>query len=366
MTNRCLIFVLVGFFYSSTLYGQVKNNSIRGRLKLDLDRGAVKSTTAGSSVEWDCVNKALTRKCIVYHNDQWFEFSVPVPGQYFINISAQQCSDNLGVQAIVIEGNPCEIATYRILRCINRIRREDAYIQMDSLRPGVPYLVNIDGFLGDACDFNIELSSKAQGFPYQDNVSDTTLAPVVQKQHRFRLFWTGDERMSAWQSFRVYRWFGAGQPSLILEQAVVRNAYGRPELNYQATDSLIREGLYTYKIYAVKREDLTLVPLVTQQVTFVTPPPPRKIPDPERSVRVTLPFKSKISVDVIVYDLKSDVKKRSTRILFDPAWTNQLEIPLGDLIDQGIVKFLVLVANTESKEALEFYYSYAYGRFVKE
>lgn len=365
MTKRCLMFVLVGFCCSAA-FGQVKNNSIRGRLKLDLDQGSVKSTTAGSSVEWDCVNKALTRKCIVYHNDQWFEFTVPVPGRYFINVSAQQCTENLGVQAIVIEGNPCEIATYRILRCINRIRREDAYIQMDSLRPGISYLVNIDGFLGDACDFNIELASKAHGFPYQENGSDSTYTPLVQQQRAFRMHWHTDDRINDWQSFRVYRWFGQGQPSLIREEAVIRNAYGKPKFDYQVADSLIKEGLYTYRVFAVERENFTLVPLVTQQVTFLTPRPVQKAPDPERSVKITLPFKDRIPVDIIIYDQKNDEKKRATRVWFDPARSTTLDIPMGDLLDQGMVKFLVLVANSQSKEALEFYYTYTRGRFVRE
>ncbi len=365
MATRCLMFVLVGFCCNS-VFGQVINNSIRGRVRLNLDQGSVKSTTAGSSVEWDCVNKALTRKCIVYHNDQWFEFTVPSPGRYFINISTQQCSDNLGVQAIVIEGNPCEVTTYRILRCINRIRREDAYIQMDSLRPGIAYLVNIDGFLGDACDFNIEVASKAHGFPYQDGKNDSLYTPVVQQKRAYRIHWRADDRINTWQSFRVYRWFGQGQPSLVLEQAVVRNAFGRPEFDYEASDSLIREGLYTYKVYAVEREDLTMVPLVTQQVTFLTPPPPRKVPDPERSVRINLPFKDRIPIDIMVYDQKNDVKKRTTHLLFDPARSTVLEIDMGDLLDQGVVKFLVLVAHTQTQEAMEFYYTYTGGRFVRE
>ena len=106
MTRVCLTFVLVGLI--SNVVAQVSNNSIDKRLGLVLDANPIASTTAESSVEWNCINKSLTSKCLVYHNDQWFDFVVDKAGRYFLNVSAQQCRERQGVQAIVIEGNPCE------------------------------------------------------------------------------------------------------------------------------------------------------------------------------------------------------------------------------------------------------------------
>ena len=54
------------------------------------------------------INKALTNKCVIYHNDQGYK----------------------GIQAIIIEGNPCEAATYKILHCIPQISQHDVYIEL--------------------------------------------------------------------------------------------------------------------------------------------------------------------------------------------------------------------------------------------
>ena len=74
MTRVCLTFVLVGLI--SNVVAQVSNNSIDKRLGLVMDANPIASTAAESSVEWNCINKSLTSKCLVYHNDQWFDFVV--------------------------------------------------------------------------------------------------------------------------------------------------------------------------------------------------------------------------------------------------------------------------------------------------
>jgi hypothetical protein len=51
------------------LVAQVENNNIISRSELIVDGDWIHSTTANNSVEWSCVNKALTNKCLVYHND---------------------------------------------------------------------------------------------------------------------------------------------------------------------------------------------------------------------------------------------------------------------------------------------------------
>src|SRR6218665_2753576 len=113
---KCLL-----FFISASILpvgAQVPNNQINQRYHLSLNEEPVFSTTSNSSVEWKCINKALTNKCLVYHNDQWFTFAVDKDGTYYINLSGQVCKKKLGTQLILIEGNPCEIKSYRIRRCV--------------------------------------------------------------------------------------------------------------------------------------------------------------------------------------------------------------------------------------------------------
>jgi hypothetical protein len=82
---------------------QVVNDNIGNRSRLILDSASIYSSTDEASVEWQCINKALTNKCLIYHNDQWFTFNVKSEGTYYLNITSQNCRDSRGIQAIVIE-----------------------------------------------------------------------------------------------------------------------------------------------------------------------------------------------------------------------------------------------------------------------
>lgn len=94
-------------------------------------------------------------------------------GTYYLNISSQDCRNSRGVQAIVIEGNPCEAANYKILHCTPQIVQEDVFIEISDVRSDRTYLVNIDGFLGDFCNFDIQLSSYPVGFSLTARNLDT-------------------------------------------------------------------------------------------------------------------------------------------------------------------------------------------------
>src|SRR3954465_1716422 len=147
-----LILVVLGVITSLVVAAQVENNSFKDRIHLVADAPLRHSTTAKATVEWACVNKALTNKCLVYHNDQWFYFTLEAAGNYYLNISGQKCRDKRAVQVLIIEGNPCETPNYRILECVSRGLQSDVFIPLQSLRAKTLYLVNIDGFLGDYCD----------------------------------------------------------------------------------------------------------------------------------------------------------------------------------------------------------------------
>lgn len=361
----CLTFILTALI--SQTIAQVSNNGIRNRLSLMLDAPPIASTTAKSSVEWNCINKALTNKCLVYHNDQWFDFIVPEPGPYFLNVSAQQCREKRGVQAIVIEGNPCEIKTYRILRCINQIRQDDVFIRLDSLKPAIPYLVNIDGFLGDFCDFKMQLATHPEGFPQREENPDTTLAPIYQGVSRFAIDWTVKKtRIEDFERFRVFRNKVSDVKSILVnEQSVKRNAYGAPELAYIALDSLDREGVYTYRVFGIHRE--TLIPhyLWVRQVTFIEPK--NKLVVQQRIVIVPVSYPHKTILRILIYDRLTDKKLLNYRHAFDPVRNKSIEVYLGDLLDKGIKEFLILVSDVNEKQALEFYYSVnRRGELVKE
>ena len=72
----------------------------------------VASSTTSCTVQRSCVEERLTGKCIEYHNDQWFEFTLTILGRYFVNIDGQKYRDVRGVQLVVSTGQPCQSATY--------------------------------------------------------------------------------------------------------------------------------------------------------------------------------------------------------------------------------------------------------------
>ncbi|NOT75401.1 MAG: hypothetical protein HOP08_10760 [Cyclobacteriaceae bacterium] len=351
--------------FTSTSTAQVKNNSINARLRLILDEAALNSSTDNASVEWSCINKELTNKCLVYHNDQWFDFTVPKPGTYFLNVSSQECREKKGVQAVIIEGNPCEIKTYKILKCLSQIRQDDVFIRLDSLKPQITYLVNIDGFLGDFCDFKIQLSSRADGQPLE------TKRPASRKDQQrsiVRFEWTvSGERIEDIQKFKVYRRKSTSIKSvLVSEQYSMRNAYGIPQLKYQLVDTLDSEGLFTYNIYSVQNENLVLRLLETTEVNF-TKPAVRQKSTSERSIHLTLNYAENSPFTIIVFNPKTQEKLLTIKQIYTQSIHKDFEIDVGEFLNNGVNRFLLLLFDDDSGKNKElYYYRDQNGRFVKE
>jgi len=240
---------------------QVANDNIEERLQLNINK-PIHSSTAGANVQWKCINKALTSKCLVYHNDQWFSFTVAKDGDYYINIDAQQCRDSKGVQMIIIEGNPCEVSTYKILECINQIRTEDVFVEVPALKTGIQYLVNVDGFLGDFCEFNIGLSDKPKGFPRKDVNLDTLKIESRIEKKVVTMKWTLDEKLAKdIREFKIIR-----NSKVTVEIGMGRNAYGSAMNDYSFTDTLKSAGVYYYNIYGIRERDE--MPLLLSQRKF--------------------------------------------------------------------------------------------------
>ena len=365
--TRCIVLLVVVGFYNFSI-AQVRNNNIQNRLVLEINSDPVFSSTAKSDVEWKCINKALTNKCLVYHNDQWFNFKVPVAGTYFINISGQKCRDMRGLQIIIIEGNPCETKTYRILQCIPKIIQDDVYVQLDSLKPKTQYLVNIDGFLGDFCEFGIQIGEKPNGLPRsQLTLSPDSLEAQTDRKGRLvNLTWkVNEEKIDFYQAFKVYRSVPNGIKSdFIQEQPVSRNSYGAYILDYSASDSLHREGTYIYKVLGIQKETQVPFLLVARVVEYAEPKP--KTPQ-QRNVKLNLDFKDQTPFTVLIYDAVLQTMLQKQNVVFEKPRDYPFNIELGDFIDQGLKTFMILVTNSDTREALEFYYRLdGGGQFIKE
>lgn len=294
----------------SPLLAQVNNDEIANRIQLELDANPAPSNTIHSSVQWDCVNKVLTNKCIVYHNDQWFTFTPPANGRFYLNFTAQACRDERGIQMILIEGDPCHISTYKILYCVDKLPRNDTYVTLDSLRAAIPYLLNIDGFLGDQCVFKVQFSTRPVGIPVGARDLGLITTEIRQNDNVIHLKWQATEDvLSHLKVFRVYRSNHEGSADLGEISSEVANAYGVYRHNYSLTDTVAEPGTYVYRIYGIS--DLTGEALLLSKkvvnISWLPETTPRVLSG--RSYSVSIPVKHSKDMEVVVQIQDSEKTK---------------------------------------------------------
>ncbi|SFQ56886.1 hypothetical protein [Hymenobacter arizonensis] len=232
---------------------QVANDNIENRRVLRLEE-VVTSSTTGCTVQRGCVDERLTDKCIQYHNDQWFEFRPANTGRYFINIGGQKCRDVRGVQLVVLTGQPCQPATYQVLSCTSLGTQDDVFVTLDSLRAGQPYLLNVDGYLKDFCQFTLQVSGRAMGMPVSYfPPSPTRVLPTASQLIELR--WTLPDSLASTPAFRIMRRevheYRSTEVQLV---PVQRDTYGQAATDYAVTDTLPGPGVYDYQVVTAKGE----------------------------------------------------------------------------------------------------------------
>jgi hypothetical protein len=251
--QRRLLALLLFVASISAATAQVANDNIENRRILHAEE-AITSNTTGCTVQRNCVDERLTGKCIEYHNDQWFEFTPKTSGRYFINIGGQKCRDVRGVQLVVLTGTPCQPATYRILSCTSLGTQDDVFVTLDSLRAGRPYLLDVDGYLKDFCQFSLQVSQQPVGMPVSYfPPNPTRVLPTA--SHVVELAWTLPDSLAAAPAFRVLRREVHQYRSTEVRAVPVRrDTYGHPELTYAATDTLPGPGIYDYQVVTARAD----------------------------------------------------------------------------------------------------------------
>ena len=342
MTKLTLWIILLPLFSVA----QAINDGIMARTELILDAAYTTSSTNYATVEWACINKALTRKCIDYHNDQWFTFKVSAPGKYYLNISSQACRDTRGIQAIVIEGNPCEIKTYKILQCIPQIRQQDIFIELDSIKANEHYLVNIDGFLGDFCTFNIQFSSTPKGLAWYAKSLDKVKVSTHQSDRLVALKWEASQTLAnEIVSFEILRTYSHNLKSVSVGIIPIElNALGTAVTSYSLVDTLLVAGTYTYEILGIfdggKKEILR-----QQIITFY----PEAKPPKALTVDVLLDYKKGTPVMVLLLDkVRNKVLKKSS-FDFNKMYDGYQRIPVDMYVAMNIRNFVVKCVNLKTQ-----------------
>lgn len=299
MVKGVAVYIL--FLLSPFAFAQVVNDKIANRIELHLDSVPVYCNTYSATVEWSCINKALTNSCLVYHNDQWFYFTSPESGKRYLNITNQRCKNFRGVQVVVLEGNPCEVSTYHLIHCISFTDQNDTFIELDSLKPNVKYLVLIDGFLGDQCDFEIQWSARPAGFPQQSSLDTLALASMQENEH-ITLHWQTDQQLlEELDHFEVFRQGSTDSKAEHLGNVVITtNALGRHPEAYVYNDSLLKSGTYIYRIVGVNKEHSHRLLLDEKRIAFY--PPRQHLVIEDRIIQFPVNFSMPGEVEAIVVD----------------------------------------------------------------
>ncbi len=245
---KLLVILLWSFSWMLPARSQVVNDSIHRRIELHLGVPHA-SYTAHCTVERNCVDESLTGKCIKYHNDQWFTFQSGTTDKLFINVSGQRCKDLNGVQLVLLTGDPCDPSTYTILSCVSSGTNDDFYVAAN-VRPYTTYLLNVDGYLEDFCEFSITLDSVAHGVPAEPNLIIPAEGEVVGKI--VRLTWTlPDTLAEGISAFLLHKRERSSYHFAIQDTVTVeRNTFGQLLSDYEYTDTLNDKGTYFYRVTA--------------------------------------------------------------------------------------------------------------------
>ncbi|MDQ2794076.1 MAG: hypothetical protein M3Y12_08720 [Bacteroidota bacterium] len=337
--------MMVGLF-AVKAFAQAPNDNIENRRVLRLEE-TIASSTTGCTVQRTCVDERLTGKCIEYHNDQWFEFTPKVSGRYFVNIGSQKCRDVRGVQLVVLLGQPCQPATYRILSCTSLGTQDDVFVTLDSLRAGQPYLLDVDGYLKDFCQFSLQVSRTAAGMP----VSYFPPSPARRLPTASRvveLSWTLPDSLATAPASRVMRReIHQYRSTEVRRVPVRRDTYGRPETSYSVTDTLPGPGIYDYQV-VTERADSGPAPTRLRQWWYAYGvAAPMRLPgeaSPHRPAVVALPLRkypARARLSVVITDPSSGRVLLARQLINQPADPRQGELPVRRWQEAGLEKIAV-------------------------
>lgn len=355
--NKCVainlyITIVCICFLSTPCLAQVTNNRIQNRVPLKLDEGWYLSHTENSNVEWDCINRALTNKCLVYHNDQWFTITPSSTGPYFLNVSQQRCRKMYGVQMVVIEGDPCKATSYRIKKCIPFADQSDFYVKLDSLNSNQEYLINIDGYLGDHCEFKIAFSSFFNGLPIQAQNQNISALVLTQRDSVIWLRWSiPDSLLFDTKEFHVYRKMKNEKSAVKISLPLIANAYGAKGKNFELTDTLSHIGEYTYKVYGVTASEMLF--LAEEKLKYSSNGSDQQFLKPTRiksyKKHIDYFLKRKGSVKIEVLDGASQKRLFST-YKQSMQGRNIVTLDLQPFVSEGITFFTIIIRNKDFQE----------------
>lgn len=345
MKNYFFLFsLLLTAFYGNT---QVINDDIRNRIPLVLNESTF-SKTDNCTLQMQCINEKLTGQCITYHNDQWFEFTPTETKPYFINLSKQECKDILGVQLVIFDGKPCEPDDHKLITCVSLANQDDIFVRLDSLTAHTTYLLLVDGYLQDYCGFTIEFSDQPKGIPFTNKMEKESFTSYLYK-HVLHFKWkVKADKCANYEKYIVYRRFQNEKKSKIIRTvAHTKSVMGENNLAYGTEDTLLKKGLYEYKIVACTYDStFELVEQFSKRI--------ERDADDERKytkefLTIHKTFKRSVPVAILIEDVLDNNKVIYFKEL-PPSQEHYKRLYLKEFLDKGSTQFRVTIQNRKNNK----------------
>lgn len=346
--RKSFFLFLLSLLIMLTSFSQVINDDIEKRLLLKLDDSPFQSNTTNCTVQWKCVDTKAVTGCIKFHNDQWFEFKTTQSGQYYVSITNQQCRDVRGAQVMVIDGNPCEPATYHYIVCHSTGSQDNISLILDDLQANHTYMINVDGYLNDFCQFDIAVSPKAPQFtlfassvevPATSQIADSlvylqwTLPDALQED--FTEFYILKRHASEKQSQEIVRF------------PAVANAYGARQNNYTYTDTMGIKGMHTYKIIGSSNQQRTYL---LKELNLYYDGRKTTRSNAENLLTIDIPIRKVLNLSIMIFNAQTDVLLKKGYMMTSSKNKNQVKIDIAEFIAEGIWQYRVEMKEIDNPQ----------------
>ncbi len=338
----CLFLLIL----SNNLYAQVPNDKAEQAYSLQVDTAPYPSDTKHCTLEEDCIDRKLTSKCLVYHNDQWFTFTTAEAEVYYLSIRNQDCRDVNGVQLQVLEGHICKPSTYKVQECISLSTQDDIYLTLRSLKKNHTYILNVDGYLEDFCQFEIAISTTLPDFAVRPLTSLQDLNGQ-QKNGRVLLQWKLNEVLQSvrTETFEIRRRFEQEKKFYPIAQLnVERTVHGQFKTDYHYMDTVGRKGMYYYQVIALTSDSSKYL-----AGEFATLSQPIKYNAYEQLLEV--PCKDKTALSIVVYNWENNFLMGKIPVTY---YNGSTKINPEPFFAPGILRLKLIVVDSEGKKLKEF------------
>ncbi|MFM2375145.1 MAG: hypothetical protein RLZZ165_242 [Bacteroidota bacterium] len=113
---------------------------------------------------WHSKSPQSSSTCIqTIENDVWYKFKAEKDAEsYEIQIVSESCNSPAGLQALLIQAEDCNAATFIYRGCSNKISTDTIQLFLEAPDAGQNYFIWIDGYDGTICEFSITLKTRSK------------------------------------------------------------------------------------------------------------------------------------------------------------------------------------------------------------